>query len=292
MPHSRVPLVLALVVVIGLLVTMTGQGQAQFVLYDDFSSGVIDPEKWSGNSLEGGFNGPSEETIRVIESGQLRLKLVSWGSASSNTGSVQSRQGLSIRQLGTPGGSGFITGLSANVTVLGANAQNCGANTSASSQGRAQIFGFFFNDGTGGPTSNVGNILARIQLEKENNGTNQIVAFLSRCTNADCSNADVIAMPGNPVTFTTTWSTNAPVNLKLVWDEANGRFKFTATDLGTAASEVQNIVYAGTVTDAGPPTFNDTKQVRLQNFVENCTAVRKRTLMDAVFDNVRVQRVP
>jgi hypothetical protein len=95
-----------------------------------------------------------------------------------------------------------------------------------------------------------------------------------------------------PVTFTTTWNLTAPVNLQLLWQKAKATFKFTATDLGTAASEVQKIVYGGLVTDAGPPTFNDTKQVRVQNFVENCTAARKRTFMDVVFDNVAVQRMP
>ena len=57
-------------------------------------------------------------------------------------------------------------------------------------------------------------------------------------------------------------------------------------------TETKNIVYLGTVTDAGPPTFNDTKQVRLQNFAENCIAARKRTFMDALFDNVKVERMP
>ena len=292
MPNYGARLSLMLAIVIGLLTTPTVWAHAEFVLYDDFSSGVISPEKWAGQSLEGGFNGPSEETIRSVEGSQLHLKLVSWGNTSTDSDSVQSRQGLSFKQLGTLGGSGFITGVSFNVTVLGAKAQNCPANSNALSQARAQFFGFFFNDGTGGPSSSVGNIIARVHLEKENNGDNRIVAFLSRCTSADCANTEVIALPGNPVTFTSAWHINAPVNLQLLWQKAKGTFKFVATDLGTGASEVQKIVYTGLVTDAGPPTLNDFKTVRLQNFVENCTAVRKQAFMDVVFDDIQVQRTP
>ena len=36
---------------------LAGPGHAQFVLYDDFGSGVIDPVKWNSSSAEGSFNG-------------------------------------------------------------------------------------------------------------------------------------------------------------------------------------------------------------------------------------------
>jgi hypothetical protein len=217
---------------------------------------------------------------------------VSWGNTSSDSGAANSRQGLNMKQLGTLGGSGYINGLSAKVTVLDAAAEDCAANSTASSQARAHLIGFFFNDGAGGVGNATGNILASLNVQKDNDGVNRIYAHLNRCTATDCATSAPVTLAGNPVTFTTTWSPNAPLTLKLVWDQVNGKFKFIVTDPVTLATEVQKIVYLGTVTDAGPPTNFDFKAVRVQNNVENCTAARKMSKMDALFDNVKVKRVP
>jgi len=278
----------------GLVAASPARGHAQFVLYDDFSSGAIDPEKWANNSLEGNFSQPTAEFVRLVENGKLHLSLVSWGGTAGDSGSIGSRQGLSIRQLGTLGGSGFITGLSAKITVLNAEAEDCAGNpeTAAPALTRASIFGSFFNDGSGSPTSAIGNIVPFLQLQQDKVGSRSIVAFLLRCNVDSCSTATVIALAGNPVTFTTTWSANTPLNLKIIWDDVNGKFKFKVTNPATAATETKSIVYQGSVTNAGPPTSFDTKQVRVQNTAENCTAGRKRAFMDALFDNVKVQRLP
>ncbi len=286
--------IIMLLAAAGLVAASPARGHAQFVLYDDFSSGAIDPERWANTSVEGNFSQPTTEFVRIVENGKLHLSLVSWGGTASDTGSIGSRQGLNIRQLGTLGGSGFITGLSAQVTVLNAEAGDCTGNpeTAAPALARAQILGFFFNDGSGSSTSTIGNILPFLQLQEDKNGIRSIVAFLVRCNVDNCSSASLIALTGNPVPFTTTWSPNTPVNLKMIWDSVNGNFKFKVTNLATLATETKNIVYQGSVTNAGPPTFFDSKQVRVQNTAENCTASRKRTLMDALFDKVKVQRLP
>src|SRR5215831_6740515 len=96
---------------VGALVWVAEPSQAQFVLYDNFSTGVIDPAKWQGFVNEGTFAGPTEEAHRIADSGALRVRLVSWGDDATDTGSVRSGNGVNIVQLGTPGGSGFITGL-------------------------------------------------------------------------------------------------------------------------------------------------------------------------------------
>jgi hypothetical protein len=282
------------VVAAGFLTVLAGSGHAQFVLYDDFSSGIIGPGKWGGFSLEGSFNGPTSEFIREVENGKLHLAYVSWGGNASDSGSVTSRQGLFVRQLGTLGGPGFITGLKAKVTVLDAEAQDCPGNpeTAAPSRARAQLLGFFFNDGTGGAGDASGNILGGIQMQKGSDGVNRIAAFVQRCANAGCGSATNIAVAGNPVVFTAGWSPGAPMILKMVWDSVNGKFDFTATNPATLAQESHAVIYQGTVTNAGPPTSFDHKSVRVQNTVENCTAGRKSAVMDALFDNVRIQRAP
>jgi len=285
--------IIMLLAAAGLVIAAPARGHAQFVLYDNFSSGAIDPEKWANSSLEGNFSQPTAEFVRIVENGSLRLSLVSWGGTANNSGSIGSRQGLRIRQLGTLGGPGFITALSAKITALNAEAEDCTGNpeTAFPARARALIFGFFFNDGSGSPTSLIGNIAAFLQLQQDKDGSRSIAAFLLRCDVDSCSTAPVIAMTGNPVVFTTTWSLNTPLNLKIIWDDANGKFKFKVTNPATAATETKSIVYQG-VTNAGPPTFFDTKQVRVQNTAENCTASRKRAFMDALFDNVKVQRLP
>src|SRR6186713_589520 len=101
------------VVAVGLVAGLAGAARAQFVIYDDFSGGVIDPARWAGLSTEGSFDAPTAQLLRVVDNGSLDLGLTSWGSAASDSGSILSRQGLNITQLGTPGGSGSITGLKA-----------------------------------------------------------------------------------------------------------------------------------------------------------------------------------
>ena len=292
MNHAMVRRVVTAVCAAAILALLAGPGHAQFVLYDSFGTGVIDETLWTGASAEGTFNAPTAEYRRLVENASLRLTLVSWGNTSSDSGVVVSRQGLNMKQLGTLGGSGFVNGLSARVTVLDADAQDCPGNSSDVSRARAHLIGWFFNDGAGGPGNATGNILAALHVQKDNDGVNRIEADLYRCPNPDCIGGLLIPLSGNPATFATTWSPNVALNLKLVWDQANGRFKFTVTDPLTLDAEVQIITYAGTVTDAGPPTSFDFKAVRVQNYVENCTAARKMSKMDAVFDNIKVKRVP
>jgi hypothetical protein len=283
--------VLALLAV-SLLAVLAGPSHAAFVGYDDFSSGDIDPEKWSGFALEGSFAAPTTELLRFVDTGALRLALVSWGDNSSDAGSVRSRQGLNMRQLGTPGGPGFITGLSAKLTVLDADAQDCTGNpeTTRPSRSRAQIIGGFFNDGSGGVGDRTGDILAFLQLQKERDGQNRIVAGVNRCVDATCSSSVAIAVSGTPAVFTTAWSLDTPLLLELVWNQILGKFVFTVTNPSTLATESKEIVYAPTVTDAGAPIV-DFKSLRVENDAENCTTGRKLAAMDATFDDVKVTRI-
>src|SRR5262249_42598478 len=80
---------LSTMVVLGIL---AGPAHAQFVLYDDFAGGVIDPERWSGSSVEGGGASPTGEVIRIVQQGVLRLALESHGGVGSDTGLVVTRQ--------------------------------------------------------------------------------------------------------------------------------------------------------------------------------------------------------
>jgi len=284
------------VVAVGLVAGLAGAARAQFVIYDDFSGGVIDPARWAGLSTEGSFDAPTAQLLRVEDNGSLDLALTSWGSAASDSGSILSRQGLNITQLGTPGGSGSITGLKARVAVVNAKAQDCATNpeTAAPSRADTQVIGAFFNDGSStGPSDRTGDIIAVFVLEKAPGGVNRIGASVNRCPNATCSpgSSVITSIPANPATFATTWTLGQPLVLKLVWNPLVGQFTFTVKNPTTQQTEAKNIVYSPNVSDTAPPTL-DFKSVRLLNRVENCASGRKRVQMEARFDTVEVMRQP
>ena len=286
--------VVILSIVIALLAVMTGRGHAQFVLYDNFAGSSIDQAKWLGFFNEGSrpdgiTGGQTAESVRVVENGSLHLHMVSWGTDFSDTGTVRSRMGLNMRELGTPEGSGFITGLKARVTVHDADAQPCPNSTGTLARARAEVIGAFFNDGgSGGPGDRIGDILAVFDLEKARDGSTSISASLYRCRNAGCSSFLLVPnLPTeNPVVFTTTWSPDTAVVVKLVWDKTNGRFKFAVN-----GAESKAITYLGVLPDGTPPVF-DFKSVRVFHDAENCTAGPKRAMTDAFFDDIKVQRNP
>jgi len=203
---------------------------------------------------------------------------------------------LQFRQLGTLGGSGSIIGVKAKVTVLNAVVQDCPANplTGSNIRARASFLGWFFNHGTStGPTDDTGNIIVGLHLAKEANGSNQIQPVFVNCTNASCSTT--VTPPGvtvPPLTIVNTWSPNTTVVVKIVWGRVNGKFKVGVKDTGTLAVESIDIVYQGIVPDAGSPVNGDFKHIRVQNHVKNCSTGRKQVVMDALFDAIKVKRVP
>jgi hypothetical protein len=297
MSHSRLRIILTMFAAIGGLAALTGlSGAQEFVNYDNFNAGpLIDPEKWHGSSVEGDFGQPSTEWIRMIEGGQLHLALVSYGNNTSDTGTAGRRQGLSMRDLGTIGGSRFIIGMKAVATVLDAEIQDCPTNPdSTSARARAQLIGSYFNDNTGpGADDATGDIAVQFQLQKDPDA-NRITATLLRCApvpaSQSCAQASTFAMPGNPVTFDLQWSVNTPVILKLAWQKAAHRFKLQATSAGVL--ETKFIDYTGHLDDSTALRGFDFKQVRVNNTADNCLNARKRALMDVLFDNVKVKRDP
>ena len=87
------------------------------------------------------------------------------------------------------------------------------------------------------------------------------------------------------MTFTATWAVNEVVNVKVVWNEAAGKFSFAAK------GETHDVFYPVGVVDNGPP-LNDFKALRVSNFVENCNGAYKKGRMDALFDDFQVKRQP
>jgi hypothetical protein len=262
---------------------MTEQGHAQFVLYDDFSSGVIDPSMWYGDSTGGNFNAPMTEMLRQIDNGQLHLATTSYGNNQSDTGTVTSRVHLKMKQLGANGGTGFITGIKANITMLDAKIGKCGPNT-ATGQARGHMSGIFFYDGTpAGTNDRTGSIGAFFNMVKHAPPINgqTFVGGMFRCADASCSTTPTIAS----TTFTATWVVGETVTAKLLWNKAAGKFTFTVK------GETLDLFYPSGLADNGPAVF-DTKSLQATNIVENCEGVYKKGISDVLFDNVQVRRQP
>jgi hypothetical protein len=256
------------------VITLTGIGQAQLVLYDDFAADLIDPAKWHGSQNQPAASAPMTETSRRIVEGQLQLQMTDYGETTSDVGTAPAAiQALRVNDPSS------VTAMQAKVTVRSAVAQACAANTSTS-HARAGIFGSFFNDGSStGPEDETGDVRVLFELRQQSGGAKTIRASITRCDDAECNDATNI----DSRTFTQRWEVGVSRILKLEWDAANDEFDLTVNP-GTAGTETVSLSYSG-ISDADPPA-SDRKELRVQGLPVNCTAARRRTSITARFDNV------
>lgn len=142
------------------------------------------------------------------------------------------------------------------------------------------LTGSFFNDGSStGPGDRTGDILAVMQKRLDHNG-NQITVSLSRCTEPGCPTSTLLSS----FTFTSTWTPGRAHTLRLEWDAAGNRFLFTVNP-GKSSEESTALTY--TASDSLPPVVNF-KQIRAQNRAANCLSERKKVVMQALFDTVKL----
>jgi hypothetical protein len=127
---------------------------------------------------------------------------------------------------------------------------------------RAQMLGWFFNDGTStGPGDATGDILAGIHLEQRSTEGKVVVAFLNRCTVANCSTSTT----QKAVVFARKWALNIAVPLTIEWQRDSDQFVFTV------GKEVQTLTYGDlALSDAQPPELL-LYDVRITNTVAHCS---------------------
>jgi hypothetical protein len=247
------------------------------VLYDNFTTGGIDPNKWHGSELSFGAGAPNTEASRTIVNRQLRLRLTSYGRTDSNSG-TPGVAGLRLRVTNPS----VITAMQAKVTITQVEAEGCAANPSPTRL-QANVVGHFFNDGSStGPGDATGNILADLRKVRSTNAGDRIEASVTRCTTATCAPFQNVLFQ----VFSTPWVVGRADTLSLQWDEANDQFVFVVNP-DTPTEEMIVLSYRGLLTDTTPPVI-DLKQVSVGNAVANCMAGRKKGAITATFDNVRV----
>ncbi len=275
MTSRSVRRVVVLMIAMALVTSMPAASQAQLVVYDNFNSVRIDPDKWHGVQLGGGPEAPTVEAIREILAGQLRMGLTTYGGLTSSGRA----DGRNVLRVNTPAG---IDTLQAKVTVVTATAEAC-PDSSDSAITSALLIGAFFNDSGAPPSSAQGDVFAFFRKLKTSELGQIFEAVVRRCANADCSFVEDI---GSAV-FTKTWKTGAGAThtMRLEWDKDNDQFLFLI-DPGTSRQEVIALSYLGHE-DTNPP-FADLKDLRIENFPPNCPSGRKRASIEARFDDVMV----
>lgn len=251
---------------------------AQLVLYDDFSSRVIDPAKWFGTAATGGPANPTTEVTRRIRLGKLQLRLNQYGLTTSDSGTSGGQYRLAIHDP-VP-----ITTLQARVIVRRAEADVCPTNTAAVARSRARVVGAFFNDGSStGPGDRTGDIIAGVQKVADAAQGNLIQAFIARCPNASCSPSGTTLVFQD---FVRTWAANQAHALTVTWEAANHQFVYSVKPV-VGKSETITLPYSQS--DADPPATNF-KQLDVNNAAANCNGSRKHAFMDALFDSVMVNQ--
>jgi hypothetical protein len=244
-----------------------------FGLYDDFSSGPLDPQRWLGYEYTVGkyesraehYYGtpdwgefPTDPTnltsMRRVVGGQAQIALTSYrGSSGALYGyGAKARSGLRVNHEALADHRPAVTAFRATVTVIRASVPTVPPEMvcyySDVGKARAELVGHFFNDGTStGPDDLTGDIFALVGLgrrvESSDSGevVRNVVEFgLGRCNNADCSR---VRGGSASLTFARDWTIGVPYVVSIVWQPASNALVFTVDGGGTTESHTLTYAY-------------------------------------------------
>ena len=246
-----------------------------FVLYDDFAGSRIRPDQWYGSETR--RPGAILEASRFVADGKLHLSVVGYGRMGSNDGSRTGHFGLGVKT------SRSITALQAELTVTNATVQTCTENT-RSTQGRAQLVGFFFNDGgSRGKGDLTGDVVALLEKVADSQDGHFIRALVLRCQSWSCSKGESI----KAILFKRKWTLGEPDVLRMEWEPERSQFVFTVNP-GAAAGETRRIAYDKALGPHQAPE-RQRQRVRVRSQGANCKAGRRGVVMTASVDDVYLQ---
>jgi hypothetical protein len=258
-----------------LLCSVAAQAQS-LVLYDDFTSGIINPKRWYGEEGKQ-YGGIRVEARRAVVAGQLRIEAKAYSDNFADSGSSTSRNSVVFAK------SSAITAIRSSITLRSATITGCAANTTPS-VARARIFGFFFNAGVAVPGSNYNDVYAGIQVSRGSGSTDaagifRVTGFIGKCTDDACISSTTVAYQD---LGTATLGTATEVGV--TWDRAAHRFAYQrATDA---------VVYLPyTLPDVEAASF-PVKRMEISNQVAQCTSTRPVASAAADFDNVKTNVSP
>jgi hypothetical protein len=272
-------------------ISWTVSARAQSLgLYDNFSSGEIDPLRWRGYEYliastdrddsrdfggaendepvhEGNRAGfePSAalESMRRVVNGQAQVALTTFNRGMFllpreliPTG--RGRSGLRLNRPALGDHTPVVRTFRASVTVADVlveppdAAAFCAFDT-WSNAARVQIFGHFFNDGqSDGPGDLRGDIVAAVSLERRVGLVDgvRVVRDFAEARVGRCQNESCAFIVWEGTTFTRTWTVGAAHVLTITWRPGADEFVFTLAG-GVSAAESLAVPYSRP--DAAPP---------------------------------------
>jgi hypothetical protein len=245
------------------------QGQAEtgdsgLHVYDNFSGPNIDPSRWYVGYA---CSDPTTlECVRQIENGQLHMRVRAYGGRNSNAGTEYGHDELFLSDAA-------VTDIAADVTILSDTMSPCVTSPGAGTHGDEEIYGRWFNDGSGissgDTTAFVG--VSRSSDEPANElGAGAFIQYNGAVLNW-------ISL--GPV------SVGERVRMELKWDKNNHRFLAYLTHLATSATVAVVVPY--TLSDTVPAVFPG-KALSVSAFPENCTGVPTYADIEAEFNRVLV----
>jgi hypothetical protein len=249
----------------------------EFVLYDHFETARIEPDKWFGSEARRPHR--VLEASRFVKEGKLYLIAVGYGDTGSNAGRQTGSFGLGLKP------SGSLTGLQAELTVTNVMAQTCAANAE-STQARAQLVGFFFNDGSGSQRQKgdlTGEVVAVLEKVADSRDGHFVRAIVLRCTSWTCTTGETI----KALLFQHKWALSEPDVLRIEWRPLGSQFVFTVNP-GAEGEETRRIAYDPAIRPH-PPSQRQIQRIRVRHHGANCQAGRRAALMTVAVDNVYVR---
>lgn len=234
--------------------------------YDRFTAAPIDASRWT-----------TFERTRQIKGQALNHVHRESGQPGSDTG------GTSVNFSTNLANPSLITQLKGTIRVNAVEVTNCATNAGFNGSINARMIGSFFNTGTPVNGSQVGDMLAQVNLARAANSTDapgvlQVQGSVLVCQNSDCSQVSIVGTFAGLGTATV----GQDVALKLEWDKATKTF--TAVRDGSITS-----VVTYTQSDRAGPG-NPFKNLSTRSSLANCTGTRPVGNIDASFDSIAVNR--
>jgi hypothetical protein len=275
-------------ILVGLTIAPATAAAQALGLYDDFSSSTfLNPGRWRGtdtfvNNTLGVRDTGIARRITPGATGTRRFQasLRTFGATGLNAGvSGTARNRIHIDHPNLTDQDPPLTVIQTKITPIAAVAENCALNTSET-RARAHVLGFLFNDGTSNATETDlnGDILAGVNLERNSKLGDRIVAFIARCDQAQCGDAQTLKV----VIFAHRWAVNRPELVTVRWRKATKDFQFV---VGT---ETRVLTYGDILPFDRELPKNFFFPIGIQNTVANCGSERLEAFFDAHFDDVRI----
>jgi hypothetical protein len=247
---------------------------ASWVLYDDFKSEIIDPDRWFGQES----GNVARESARSITSQKLNLLERGYGDTDSNAGLPTVKNMLYFTN------STNIVGIKATVKLLDFEVAGCADNTSPV-QVFARLMGYFFNSGVQVPDSAANEIFALIGIRRisesiDADDTARVEVRVKHCVDDECRIMDTL--------FTKDLGTikkGQQAALSMTWDKTNHKFIFQRDSQKTVAFAYDTNLYPDT-------QVSSYLGKRLDTYIEvpNCMSTPRPTgYINVLFDNVYIR---